>query len=56
MERKFAIIILITSTTLKNFEKITISKKSTTLKKSIELKKIKIKDIQFILKKELVYF
>jgi len=51
-----AIIILTTSTTLKNFKKIAISKKLTILKKSIELKEIKIEKIQFILKKELVYF
>jgi len=54
--QKFAIIILTISTTLKNFKKTTTSKESTTLKKSIKLKEIKIEDIQFILKKELVYF
>jgi 6-phosphogluconolactonase/glucosamine-6-phosphate isomerase/deaminase len=55
-KRKSTIIISTTSTILKFFKKIAISKKLTTLKKSIKLKKIRVEDIQFILKKELVYF
>jgi hypothetical protein len=56
IKRKSIIIILTTSTTLKNLKKTIISKNSTTLKKSIKLKETKIENIQFILKKELVYF
>jgi len=47
---------LTTSTTLKNFKKIATLKELTTLKKLIKLEKIRVEDIQFILKKELVYF
>jgi len=55
-KQKFVVIISITLATLKNFKKIAISKESTTLKKSIKLKKIKVEGIQFIMKKELIYF
>jgi len=55
-KRKSTIIILTTSTTSKNSKKTTILKEPTTLKKSIKLKKIKVEDIQFIMKKELIYF
>jgi len=44
-KRKSTIIILTTSTTLKNFKRTIISKELTTLKKSIKLKEIKVKDI-----------
>ena len=62
IKQEFAIIILTTSTTLKNSKKIatliesTILKELTTLKKSIKLEKIRIEDIQFMLKEELIYF
>jgi hypothetical protein len=56
IKRKSTIIISTTSTILKNSKKITILKELTILKKSIKLKEIRVKDIQFILKKELVYF
>ncbi len=55
-KQEFAIVILITSTILKNSKKFATLKESTTLKKSIKLKKTKIEDIQFMLKKELIYF
>jgi len=44
LKQKFVVVILTTSTIL------------TTLKKSIKLEKIKIEDIQFILKEKLIYF
>ncbi len=45
IRRKFAIIILTTSITLKNFKKIAILKELTTLKKSIKLEKTRVEDI-----------
>jgi hypothetical protein len=45
IRRKFVVIILTTSTTLKNLKKITILKNLTTLKKLIKLEKIKIENI-----------
>ncbi len=45
IKQEFAIIILTTSTILKNFEKIVTSKELTTLKKSIKIEEIKIEDI-----------
>jgi len=52
IKRKSTIIISTTSTILKNSKKITLLKELTILKKSIKLKEIRVKDIQFILKKE----
>ena len=45
IKQKFAIVILTTSTILKNFEKIATLKELTTLKKSIKLEKIRIENI-----------
>ena len=55
-KQQFVIVILTTSTILKNFKKIATLKESTTLNKSIKLKETKIEDIQFMLREEFIYF
>lgn len=56
IERKSAIIISTTSTTLKNFKKTATLEELIALKKSIKLEETRVEDIQFIMKKELIYF